>query len=83
MLGGGSKYFGKENGHLDKKFKKDGYDLVNNKTQLLNSQSDKVLGTFSEKRYATSNRCTVKNPLLVDMEQSALSKLDKNKKDSS
>lgn len=49
MLGGGSKYFGKENGHLDKKFKKDGYDLVNNKTQLLNSQSDKVLGTFSEK----------------------------------
>ena len=47
LLGGGSKYFGKENGNLDKKFKKDGYDLVSNKTQLLNSQSDKVLGTFS------------------------------------
>lgn len=31
------------------KIQKDGYDLVSNKTQLLNSQSDKVLGTFSEK----------------------------------
>ena len=30
------------------KIQKDGYDLVSNKTQL-NSQSDKVLGTFSEK----------------------------------
>ena len=38
----------KENGNLDKN-SKDGYDLVSNKTQLLNSQSDKVLGTFSEK----------------------------------
>lgn len=80
LLGGGSKYFGKENGNLDKKFKKDGYDLVSNKTQLLNSQSDKVLGTFSEKDMPLQIDAPSKNPLLVDMEQSALSKLDKNNK---
>ncbi|MEI5739438.1 alkaline phosphatase, partial [Staphylococcus aureus] len=30
LLGGGAKYFGKSNGNLDKKFKKDGYDLATN-----------------------------------------------------
>ena len=62
------------------KIQKDGYDLVSNKTQLLNSQSDKVLGTFSEKDMPLQIDAPSKNPLLVDMEQSALSKLDKNNK---
>lgn len=34
MLGGGVKYFGKENKNLVKKFKKDGYDIVFNKDEL-------------------------------------------------
>ena len=49
FLGGGSKYFGKENGNLTDKFQKDGYDYVTNKDELANSQSDQVLGLFSEK----------------------------------
>ena len=62
------------------KIQKDGYDLVSNKTQLLNSQSDKVFRTFSEKDMPLQIDAPSKNPLLVDMEQSALSKLDKNNK---
>ena len=61
------------------KIQKDGYDLVSNKTQLLNSQSDKVL-ELSEKDMPLQIDAPSKNPLLVDMEQSALSKLDKNNK---
>ncbi|MCD3136273.1 alkaline phosphatase, partial [Salmonella enterica subsp. enterica serovar Enteritidis] len=44
MLGGGAKYFGKENKNLAKKFKKDGYDIVSNKDELNQSQSKQVLG---------------------------------------
>lgn len=49
MLGGGAKYFGKENKNLAKNSKKDGYDIVSNKDELNQSQSKQVLGTFSEK----------------------------------
>ncbi|QQB98947.1 alkaline phosphatase [Staphylococcus saccharolyticus] len=80
MLGGGSKYFGKNNGNLDKKFKRDGYDLVSNKSELNNSQSNKVLGTFSEKDMPLQIDAPKSNPLLVDMENSALNKLSKNNK---
>lgn len=80
LLGGGSKYFGKENGNLDKKFKKDGYNLVSNKNELNNSQSNKVLGTFSEKDMPLQIDAPKSNPLLVDMQNSALNKLNKNNK---
>ena len=80
ILGGGSKYFGKENGNLKKKFQQDGYDYVTNKTDLANSQSDQVLGLFSEENMPLQLDAPKKNPLLVDMENSALSKLEKNDK---
>jgi alkaline phosphatase len=41
LLGGGAKYFGKSNGNLDKKFKKDGYDLATNSKELSKSDKDK------------------------------------------
>ncbi|PTJ80978.1 alkaline phosphatase, partial [Staphylococcus simulans] len=80
ILGGGSKYFGKENGNLKEKFQQDGYDYVTNKTDVANSQSNQVLGLFSEKNMPLQLDATKKNPLLVDMEKSALSKLEKNDK---
>ncbi|GBW63624.1 alkaline phosphatase [Staphylococcus aureus] len=49
LLGGGAKYFGKSNGNLDKKFKKDGYDLATNSKELSKSDKDKVLGLFADK----------------------------------
>lgn len=80
ILGGGSKYFGKENGNLTDKFQQDGYDYVTNKDELANSQSDQILGLFSEKDMPLQIDAPQENPLLVDMENSALSKLEKNNK---
>ncbi|RAC87102.1 alkaline phosphatase, partial [Burkholderia multivorans] len=75
-----SKYFGKDNGNLDQKFKKDGYDVVSNKNELNQSTSNQVLGLFSEKDMPLQIDAPESNPLLVDMENSALSKLEKNDK---
>ncbi|WP_105995355.1 alkaline phosphatase [Staphylococcus agnetis] len=80
LLGGGAKYFGKENGDIDKKFKKDGYDLVKNKQQLANSKKDQVLGLFADKNMPLQIDAPKQNPLLSDMQDAALSKLSKNKK---
>ena len=80
ILGGGSKYFGKENGNLTEKFQKDGYDYVTNKTDLANSKNDQVLGLFAEKNMPLQIDAPQQNPLLADMEDSALSKLEKNDK---
>ncbi|MDG4944305.1 alkaline phosphatase [Staphylococcus agnetis] len=80
LLGGGAKYFGKENGDIDKKFKKDGYDLVKNKQQLAHSKKDQVLGLFADKNMPLQIDAPKQNPLLSDMQDAALSKLSKNKK---
>lgn len=81
LLGGGAKYFGKENGDIDKKFKKDGYDVVKNKQQLAQSKKDQVLGLFTDKNMPLQIDAPKQNPLLSDMQDAALSKLSKNKKD--
>ncbi|MCS5348749.1 alkaline phosphatase [Staphylococcus aureus] len=80
LLGGGAKYFGKSNGNLDKKFKKDGYDLVRNSKELSKSKSEKVLGLFADKNMPLAIDASKKEPSLADMQQSALSKLEQNKK---
>ncbi|MCE4966505.1 alkaline phosphatase [Staphylococcus chromogenes] len=80
LLGGGAKYFGKENGNLDQKFKKSGYDVVTDKAQLTASKKDKVLGLFADKNMPLQIDAPDKNPLLVDMQQAALDKLSKNDK---
>lgn len=80
LLGGGAKYFGKENGDIDKKFKKDGYDVVKNKQQLAQSKKDQVLGLFTDKNMPLQIDAPKQNPLLSDMQDAALSKLSKNKK---
>ncbi|MFY0486599.1 alkaline phosphatase, partial [Staphylococcus haemolyticus] len=59
---------------------KDGYDYVTNKDELANSQSYQVLGLFSEKDMPLQIDAPQSNQLLVDMENSALSKLEKNDK---
>lgn len=80
LLGGGAKYFGKENGNIDKKFKKDGYDVVKNKQQLANAKSNQVLGLFADKNMPLQIDAPKQNPLLSDMQGAALDKLSKNKK---
>ncbi|UMT80630.1 alkaline phosphatase [Staphylococcus roterodami] len=80
LLSGGAKYFGKSNGNLDKKFKKDGYELVRNSKELSKSKSEKVLGLFADKNMPLAIDASKKEPSLADMQQSALSKLEQNKK---
>ena len=80
LLGGGAKYFGKENGQLDKKFEKDGYDVVTTKEELAESDSDQVLGLFAEKNMPLQIDAPSDDPRLVDMQQSALDRLSKNDK---
>lgn len=82
LLGGGAKYFGKSNGNLDKKFKKDGYDLATNSKELSKSDKDKVLGLFADKNMPLAIDASKDEPSLADMQQSALSKLERNKKGS-
>ena len=80
LLGGGAEYFEKDNGDLTKKFKKDGYDIVKNKNDMKQSDSDQVLGLFAKNDMPLSIDAPNKNPELVDMEKSALDRLSKNDK---
>lgn len=78
LLGGGAKYFGKDNGNLDNKFAKDGYDVVSNKQELANSQKNQVLGLFADENMPLAIDAPAKNPSLADMQQSALNKLSQD-----
>nr|WP_263313139.1 alkaline phosphatase [Mammaliicoccus sp. Marseille-Q6498] len=80
LLGGGEKYFGSENGNLKNKFAKDGYDVVENKDDLLNSQSDKLLGLFAEENMPLQVDAPKDDPKLAEMQTAALERLEKNDK---
>src|SRR5699024_5555439 len=80
LLGGGAKYFGKENGNLTEKFKKDGYDIVDNKEDLKNSTSKQILGLFADKNMPLQVDAPDKNHKLIDMTETAVNKLQKNDK---
>ncbi|MGX0528987.1 alkaline phosphatase [Staphylococcus cohnii] len=80
LLGGGAEYFGKDNGNLKNKFKKDGYDVVTNKNELQNSKSKQILGLFADNDMPLEIDAPDKNPKLVDMTDSAVNKLKQNDK---
>ncbi|MDG0843554.1 alkaline phosphatase [Staphylococcus equorum] len=80
LLGGGAKYFGEENGNLADKFKKDGYDVVDNKADLQKSTSKQVLGLFADGNMPLQIDAPDKNPKLLDMTESAINKLQQNDK---
>jgi len=48
MLGGGTKYFKRDDRDLTKAFEKDGYQYIDNYSQLATLKSDKVLGLFAD-----------------------------------
>lgn len=80
LLGGGAEYFGKENGNLTDKFKKDGYDIVKNKSQMQNSNSKQILGLFADNDMPLQIDASKQNPKLVDMTDTAVNKLKQNDK---
>lgn len=62
------------------KIQKDGYDLATNSKELSKSDKDKVLGLFADKNMPLAIDASKDEPSLADMQQSALSKLERNKK---
>lgn len=80
LLGGGAEYFGKENGNLTDKLKKDGYDIVKNKSQMQNSNSKQILGLFADNDMPLQIDAPKQNPKLVDMTDTAVNKLKQNDK---
>ncbi|MEJ7452125.1 alkaline phosphatase [Staphylococcus xylosus] len=80
LLGGGAEYFGEENGNLADKFKKDGYDVVDNKTDMKQSTNKKILGLFADNDMPLQIDAPDKNPRLLDMADTAVNKLQENDK---
>jgi len=80
MLGGGTKYFKREDRNLVSEFVKQGYSYVETKQQLLNSESDKMLGLFGEVALAKMLDREKFTPSLADMTKVALKQLSKNNK---
>lgn len=78
ILGGGAKYFGKDNDNVDKKFEKDGYDVVTTKEALAEADSDQVLGLFADKNMPLQIDAPDDDPSLKEMQQAALDRLSKN-----
>ncbi|PCF60823.1 alkaline phosphatase [Staphylococcus delphini] len=80
ILGGGAKYFGKENGNITEQFKNDGYGVVTNRQQLENAKEDQLLGLFADKNMPLEIDADDDQPELADMQNAALDRLSKNDK---
>lgn len=80
ILGGGAKYFGKENGNITDQFKNDGYGVATNRQQLENASEEQLLGLFADKNMPLAIDAEEDQPELLDMQNAALERLSKNDK---
>ncbi|KAA6447684.1 alkaline phosphatase [Bacillus swezeyi] len=78
LLGGGAKYFIRDDRNLAEEFQKDGYQLVTTKQQLLKSKNDNLLGLFHETEMDKAIDRDGQTPSLKDMTNAALKQLEKN-----
>jgi len=80
LLGGGSKYFIREDRNIAKEFESLGYHLVTNKKDLISSDNQQLLGLFGKKGMDKMLDRDVNTPSLADMTNAAIKQLSKNKK---
>lgn len=80
MLGGGAKYFIRKGRNLTEEFEAIGYTFVDNKQDLLNADSNKMLGLFAEKGLDKMLDRDENTPSLADMTKVAIKQLSKNEK---
>ncbi|WP_152983677.1 alkaline phosphatase [Peribacillus muralis] len=80
LLGGGRSNFVRPDINLAKAFKKDGYSYVTDKKQMLKDKNEQVLGLFASEGLPKMIDRPSETPSLKDMTNSALQRLDKNKK---
>ncbi|WP_285768359.1 alkaline phosphatase [Peribacillus sp. SI8-4] len=80
LLGGGKSNFVRPDINLAKAFKKDGYSYVTDKKQMLKDKNEQVLGLFASEGLPKMIDRPSETPSLKDMTNSAIQRLDKNKK---
>ncbi|QHE54090.1 alkaline phosphatase [Pontibacillus sp. HMF3514] len=79
ILGGGTKYFDRDDRDLTKEFQEDGYSYVTNEEELMNDDNEQVLGLFAKKGLPKMIDRTEEIPSLEEMTNSALDRLSKDK----
>lgn len=78
MLGGGVKYFERDDRNLAEEFKKDGYSYVKTRKELLSDKNDQILGLFAPSGMDKAIDRSEDVPTLVEMTQAALDRLSKD-----
>lgn len=78
LLGGGSRYFIREDRNIVTEFQKKGYDYVTSKEELVESDADSLLGLFADEGLPLFIDQSEEVPSLKDMTETALDKLSKN-----
>ncbi|MFG6119938.1 alkaline phosphatase [Thalassobacillus sp. B23F22_16] len=79
ILGGGTSYFDREDRNLTEEFQQDGFSYVDSREEMLNDDSEQVLGLFAPKGMDKMIDRTEDVPSLKEMTSSALDRLSKNK----
>ncbi|WP_246938903.1 alkaline phosphatase [Bacillus pinisoli] len=79
LLGGGKNYFHRKDRNLIQEFRKDGYSYVTNSHELLQDQSNQVLGLFSAEEMPKMIDRHANIPSLREMTISAIDRLNHNK----
>lgn len=80
ILGGGKKYFVRNDRNLVKEFESLGFNYVTDKKALLTNTQEKIIGLFSKKQLAKMMDRTEQTPSLAEMTRSAIKQLSKNEK---
>lgn len=79
LLGGGTDLFVRSDRNLINEFQKDGYSIVSNKEQMLNNDSEQVLGLFAKRGLPKMIDRPAEIPSLEEMTTSAIERLNKDK----
>ncbi|PMC37436.1 alkaline phosphatase [Bacillus sp. UMB0899] len=79
LLGGGTDLFVRKDRNLTEEFQKDGFSYVTNKDELMNDDSEQVLGLFAPRGLPKMLDRTEDTPSLEDMTTSAIDRLNKDK----
>ncbi|MFE7062770.1 alkaline phosphatase [Sutcliffiella sp. NPDC057660] len=80
LLGGGTSYFVRDDRDITKEFEKDGYSYVTTRDEMLNDKNEQILGLFAPKGLEKKIDRPAEQPSLKEMTNTALERLDKNKK---
>jgi len=79
ILGGGTKYFEREDRNLTEEFKKDGYSYVTTRDEMLKDNNNQILGLFAEVGLPKMIDRSSEIPSLEEMTNSAINRLNKDK----